>query len=129
MDEKRKEEILEKVKLLEELRKDEIVIELADRRAKYLSDYNSNMSAARENGLETGKIIGKAEGKAEGKVEGKEDGITDSILEFLSFSTLDRHLIKQIRLFLDVRHDVETLKKLRTAIFKNDVDRINKLIS
>lgn len=109
--------ILEAAEKLEALSSDEKVRELADRRAKYLSDYNSNMSAAQE------------KGRKEGVEEGIEKGITESILDYLKFSTLDSGLIKKIRLFLDAKHDAATLTDLRAALYGSDIEKVKEMIS
>ena len=120
-------------KKLETLSSDEEVRIIAESRAKYLSDYNSNMDAAREKGLSQGLKEGLERGLERGLEQGLEQGAyknqVSNILTFLEISPLKKELKSSIITFVESKPEISLLKKLMEALFKNNQNAILKIIS
>lgn len=121
MSSKHQEYLEEAVKKLEELSSDKEVVAIAESRAKYLSDYNSNMHGAHEKGLKEGIEKGIEKGIYRNQVH--------NILSFLEYNPVNENVNKKIKSYIKSEPCIEELEKLMKALFTHNLNEVISIIN
>jgi predicted transposase/invertase (TIGR01784 family) len=101
---------------LEVLSRDEQMRIVAENRAKYLSDYNSNMAGAREEGLRAGLEQGIEKGIEQGIERGIEEGKKEAIILIVIKSYKNGMTVEQISEILEL-----SIEEVKTIIEENNI--------